>query len=235
MVNRNDILAARDAALACLDSLLHVKTDLEQCWRWDRIGELCKSEHRLEPRDPDDIDRFTDERLQELTRQGHTDIHLHAEELDDHYMIEESYRRGPAPGTGELEAFLRKAKLLVETLRRSAVVANDEALTDGVCTALDLARARQVTLADRSYSNCHLAAVEYVAKFALCWPGNFPPPELSLCKAFVHELRAAVDDHADELHEIAVGIRTEAAEALQPSLSSNGGNEAGAQACGETY
>jgi len=220
MATHDEILAARDAALACLDSLFRASHELEKHWRvqWDTAGEPVKGEKLLEPRTPDDVTRFIDQRIEHLTMQGHQDIMLDVEERSGRTVVIERYRRGPFPKAAELEAFLAKAKLLVKTLRRSAVVANDEALADGVCTALDLARAKQgtlVTLADRSYSNCHWAAVEYVAKFALCWPGNFPPPEVSMCKAFMQELRNAANDHAEELREIAAGIRTEAAKAIE--------------------
>jgi len=105
-----------------------------------------------------------------------------------------------------------KATSFVEDMRRHAAAAMDEALTDDVCEALKLARAKagmgQVTLAGRSYSCCHLAAVDHVARLALCWPGCFPLREV------MQKLREVTSEIAGELREIAAGIRTEAAAAM---------------------
>jgi len=176
MGSRNDVLAARDAALACLDSLLHAGVELEKCWpmRQDTVGESCTDEFRTSGC---------------------------------------CAARKPTA----LEAFMDDAMSYVEDMRRCAALAMDEALTNEVCTALELARTRdglgQVTLAGRSYSNCHLAAVDHVARLALCWPGCFPLDEA------MQKLREATSEIADELREIAMGIRAEAAAALGPDCS----------------
>ena len=43
MVDRNNIIAARDAALACIDTLLRASAELEHCWRAkrDTTGRSC--------------------------------------------------------------------------------------------------------------------------------------------------------------------------------------------------
>ncbi len=220
MATRDEIIAARDTALACIDSLLHVAIELKRTWqgRWDGIGEPVIHEHRLEPGSADCALRFVDDRRKHLTTQGHTDIALDVEENADHMLVRENYQRGPAPKAAELEAFMGKARLLGEELRRSAVAA-DEALTDDICTTLEVVRADVgmglVPLADRSYASCHLAAMEYTAGFAFVWPGGCLPPEVTRCKPVFQKLREVVIDHADELREVAAGIRTEAAMAIE--------------------
>ena len=108
---------------------------------------------------------------------------------------------------------MNKATTFVEGMRRHAAAAMDEALTDDVCEALALARAKagagQVTLAGRSYSSCHLAAVDHVARFALCWPGCFPLREV------MQKLREVTSEISQELREVAAGIRAEAAAAIR--------------------
>jgi hypothetical protein len=105
------------------------------------------------------------------------------------------------------------ATSFVEGMRRQAAAAMDETLADDVCEALELARAKagmaQVTLAGRSYSCCHLAAVDHVARLALCWPGCFPLNEV------MQRLREATSEIAEELREIASGIRIEATAAIR--------------------
>ncbi len=219
MATYDEIVAARDAALACIDSLLHIAAELEQTWRWqwDRIGEPVEHRHRLEPGNPDAALLFIDDRRQHLMTQGHTDIVLNVEEDADHTMVKESYVRGPAPNAAELGAFMGKTRLLAGELRQSAVAA-DEALTDGVCTTVEVARAEagmgQVMLVDRSYSSCHLAAMEYAARFAFFWPGGCLLPEVTQCKPIIQRLREVVIDRAAELRKIAAGIHTEAALAI---------------------
>lgn len=171
MVSRNEILAAKDAALVCLDSLLHASAELEKSWqvRWDTVGKSC---------------------TREVQASG----------------------CGAAPRPTELDGFMDKAMSFVEEMRRHAAAAMDEALADDVSEALELARAKggmgQVTLAGRSYSCCHLAAVDHVARFALCWPSCFPLREV------MQRLREATSEIAEELREIAEGIRSEAAAAV---------------------
>ena len=211
MVSRDDILAARDASLACLDSLLDAHRQLEKCWQveWDGFGRSCTRESPTEPRSPCGSTQFTDDRLRHPTTRSHANIHLHAAERDEPAVIGGSCRFGFAVRVAEAEAFLEKAGALVEDMRRHAAVAMDEALTDDVCTALEAAREKDVVLAGRPYSCCHLAAVDHVARFAMCWPGSYPLPEV------MQKLREAASELADELREIAAGIHTEAAAAIR--------------------
>lgn len=211
MVSRNDILSARDASLACLDSLLDACDQLEKRWRvkWDGVGKSCAREFPIEPRSPNDTERFMDDGLRHLTTQGRTSIHLSAKEGDDQVAIGRSCRLGPTPRVAEMESFLETAMALVEDMRRYAAVAMDEALTDDVCAVVERAQENTVVLAGRSYSCCHLAAVDHVARFSLCWPGSYPFPEV------MQKLREAASEPVEELREIAAGIRAEAAAAIR--------------------
>ncbi len=211
MVSRNDILAARDASLACLDSLLHAFNQLEKRWRaeWHGIGRSCRRESPSSPRNPADIERFVGERLRRLATQGQAGIHPSAEEGNDDSVIRKSCGLPPVPRVAELDSFLEEATALVEEMRRHAATAMDEALTEDVCALVERAQENDAVLAGRSYSCCHVAAVDHVARFALCWPSSYPFAEI------MDKLREAASWPAEELREIATGIRAEAAAALR--------------------
>lgn len=219
MATRDELVAARDTALDCIGSLLHVANELNETWqaRWDEVGKPVVHEHRLESGRPDGAVRFVEDRRQHLMTRGHTEIVLDIEEDAEHTLVRESYLCGPAPTVAELTAFMEKVRLLGEELRQSAVAA-DEALTDDVCTTMELVRAEAgmgpVALVDRSYSSCHLAAMEYIARFAFVWPGGCLPPEVTHCRPVFQKLKEAVIDRADELRALATGIRSEAAMAI---------------------
>jgi len=150
-----------------------------------------------------------DERLRRLATRGHLSNHPSVGEEDGHVVIRKSCGLDPNPRVTEAEAFLEEATELVEDMRRHAAVAMDEALTDDVCTALEAAQETDVVLAGRPYSCCHLAAVDHVARFAMCWPSSYPLPEV------MQKLREAASEQADEIREIAAGIHTEAAAAIR--------------------
>lgn len=210
MVSQNDILAARDASLACLDLLTKTHDELETLWRveWEGDGHSRTSGPSEEPRNPNVIEKSMDEGLRRLTSRGHTNIPSSADERDDDVVLRSSCCRGAAMAI-EAEKFLERATALVEDMRRHAAVAMDEALTDDVCAFVERAREDGVVLAGRSYSCCHVAAVDHVARFALCWPSIYPFPEVML------RLKEAASEPAVQLREIAEGIRAEANAAIR--------------------
>ena len=210
MVSQNDILAARNASLACLDSLTQAHDELERLWRveWEVDGHSRTRKPPEESRNSNVVERFMDDGLQRLTSQDHANIQSSADERNDKVVIERSCCRGAAMAV-EAEKFLERATALVEDMRRHAAAAMDEGLTDDVCVVVERTREDDVVLAGRSYSSYHAAAVDHVARFALCWPSIYPFPEI------MQRLKEAASEPAEELREIAEGIRAEAAAAIR--------------------
>lgn len=210
MLSQDDVLKARDAALACLDSLIRAHDELEGLWRveWEGDGNLPTSRPPKEAGNPNVNESFMDDGLRRLTSRGHTNDHSSADERDDDAVVGRSCCRAAAMIT-EAEAFLERATALVEDMRRHAAVAMDEALTDDVCAVMERMREDGVVLAGRSYSSCHAAAVDHVARFALCWPSIYPFPEI------MQRLKEAAIEPAEELRDLAEGIRAEAVAAIR--------------------